>query len=323
MKYNYLSDTGLRVSELGFGTMSFGGDADKDTSAALYKAVRDAGINYFDTADHYNHGLSETYLGEFCEHERKNLIISTKFYFPTSDEVNDCGTSRKHLFENIHHSLRRLRTDYIDFLFIHRFDEKTAIEETLRAMDDLVRTGKILYIAVSNFAAWQVMKAQGISIREGFSRIKCIQPMYSLIKRQAEVELLPMALSENIGVVSYSPLGAGMLTGKYCRKNKVDEGRLISNEMYKVRYGNEDMLYTAEKFTDFAERNGFNPTSLAVKWAGSHEAVTCPLIGARNLQQLKGSLESVEINMTEELRAEISALSPAPPAATDRNEESK
>ncbi|MBI9102701.1 MAG: aldo/keto reductase [Spirochaetales bacterium] len=321
MNYNYLGDTGVRVSELGFGTMSFGGDADKETSAEIYKAVRDTGINYFDTADHYNHGLSETYLGEFSEHERKNLVLSTKFYFPTSDDVNDRGTSRKHLFENIHHSLKRLKTDYIDILFIHRFDENTSLEETLRALDDLIKSGEILYIGASNFATWQVMKAQGISMREGFSRIKCIQPMYSLVKRQAEVELLPMALSEKIGVVSYSPLGAGMLTGKYNKNTTPGNGRLVSNEMYKVRYGNDGMLDTAGKFTDFAEKNGFNPAALAVRWAASHKAVTCPLIGARNIEQLKGSLEALNIDMTEELRAEISVLSPEPASATDRNEE--
>lgn len=321
MKYKYLGQTGVQVSELGFGAMSFGGDADKATSLSLYKAARDAGINYFDTADYYSHGLSEEYLGEFIAHERQNIVLATKFCFPTSEDVNARGTSRKHLFDAIHQSLGRLKTEYVDILFIHRFDVNTPLEETLRALDDLVRDGKILYAGASNFAAWQFMKAEAIAKAEAYARLKCIQLMYNLAKRQAEVELLPMALSERIGVVGYSPLGGGLLSGKYNQSEKPAEGRLTTNPMYSKRYGNPKYLETAAKFTAFARDNGFNPVSLAVRWAATHEAMTCPIIGARNARQLSDSLASVEIEMSSELRATLSSFSETPPPATDRNEE--
>ena len=321
MKHTYLGTTGIQVSELGFGTMTFGGDADKETSAALYAAARDAGINYFDCADHYSHGLSEVYLGEFIEHERSKVVISTKCYFPNSDDVNDRGTSRKHLFDILHRSLKRLRTDYIDFFFLHRFDDHTPLEESMRTLDDMVRQGKILYPAASNFAAWQVMKAQGIAKAAGYAPLRCIQPMYNLVKRQAEVELLPMAESERIGVVSYSPLAGGLLTGKYLEANPPIQGRIVKNPVYVRRYGNDRYQETVQKFIQFAHQEGYDPTALAVKWVASHPAVTCPLIGARSVDQLNGSLKADEIDMTEELYATIASFSETPPPATDRSEE--
>ena len=218
-------------------------------------------------------------------------------------------------------SLRRLGTDYIDLFFVHRFDEKTALEETLRALDDLVQQGKVLYLGASNFAAWQVAKALGISARQGWSRFACIQPMYNLVKRQAEVELLPMARSENLGVLPYSPLGAGLLTGKYGPGDRPPSGRLVDNEVYETRYGADWMYETAAAFTRLARRYGYPPPALAVAWAASHPAVTAPIIGARSVEQLEGSLKALEVDMTPELRREISALSPTPPPATDRNEE--
>ncbi|MEM7344649.1 MAG: aldo/keto reductase, partial [Chloroflexota bacterium] len=216
---------------------------------------------------------------------------------------------------------KRLNTDRLDLYFVHRFDDDTPVAETLRALDDLVRQGKILYPAVSNYAAWQVTKALGISAREGWARFECLQPMYNLAKRQAEVELLPMAQSENLGVIPYSPLGGGLLTGKYGIEKRPDSGRLLENDMYIHRYRENIVYEVAENFTAFANDHGYNPVSLAVAWVGSHPAVTAPIIGARSLTQLEGSLASVDIDMTPELRAQVSALSPTPPPATDRNEE--
>jgi aryl-alcohol dehydrogenase-like predicted oxidoreductase len=230
------------------------------------------------------------------------------------------GASRRHITASVEASLKRLKTDHLDFYFIHRFDADTPLEETLRALDDLVRRGKILYPAASNFAAWQVAKALGISAKAGWARFECIQPMYNLVKRQAEVEILPMAMSETLGVITYSPLGGGLLTGKYGSSRRPATGRLIDNKMYRARY--TDWAYdVAERFTDFAQSHGFTPASLAVAWVPGHPAVTAPIIGARNLTQLEDSLRAVEIKLTPELRAEISALSPEPPLATDREEE--
>lgn len=321
MEYKFLGDTGVAVSALCFGTMLFGGAADEKMSAALFHRCREVGINFFDCANVYEGGKSEQILGMLMQDCRDEVVITTKAYHPTSKDVNARGLSRKHIMKAVEDSLKRLRTDYIDIYFLHGFDSRTPLEETLRVLEDLVKQGKILYPAVSNFAAWQVAKALGISAKNGWRPLVCVQPMYNLVKRQAEVEILPMALSENVAVTPYNPLGGGLLTGKYGINRRPKSGRLVENRTYQTRYGEEGVFEVADKFVNFARERGYDPVSLAVAWVASHPAVTAPIIGARNLQQLEGSLKSVEINMTPELRAEISALSPEPPPATDRSEE--
>jgi aryl-alcohol dehydrogenase-like predicted oxidoreductase len=249
------------------------------------------------------------------------LIITSKVYFPMGEEGNARGASRRHITQAVEASLRRLNTDRLDLYFIHRFDRNTPLEETLRALDDLVGQGKILYPAASNFAAWQVAKALGISAKEGWARFECLQPMYNLVKRQAEVEILPMAQSERLGVIPYGPLGGGLLTGKYGASRRPDSGRLVEDELYQTRYGEEWVYGAAERFAGFARERGYEPASRAVAWVAGHPAVTAPIIGARNVSQLEGSLKAIDIQMTPELRAEISALSPEPPPPTDRSEE--
>ena len=198
MKFVQFGNTGVQISQLGFGTMSFGGDADKETSAAMFHRCREAGINYFDCADAYQSGRSEEILGELIAPCRDEIVLTSKAFFPLGKDVNAQGLSRRYLTRAVEASLRRLRTDRIDVYFLHRFDSLTPLEETLRTLDDLVSQGKILYPAASNFAAWQVAKALGISAARNWARIECLQPMYNLVKRQAEVELLPLALSEKL-----------------------------------------------------------------------------------------------------------------------------
>lgn len=321
MEYKLLGNTGVKVSQLCFGTMSFGGDADEATSAAMFHRCREAGINFFDCANVYSAGRAEEILGGLIAGSRDELVITTKFYGAMGANINQRGASRYHARQAVEDSLRRLKTDRIDVYFIHKFDHETPIEETLQTLDDLVRHGKILYPAASNFAAWQVAKALGISARNGWARFEVIQPMYNLVKRQAEVEILPMAHSENLGVISYSPLGGGLLTGKYGLTTRPESGRLVDNKMYKARYGEDRVYEVAGAFTAFAQARGYDPAALAIAWVESHPAVTAPIIGARNLDQLEGSLKSLEIHMTSELREEISSLSMEPPLATDRAEE--
>lgn len=323
MDYRVVGKTGVKVSELCMGTMSFGGIADKETSKKMFKKCREAGINFFDTADAYSNGRAEEILGECIKGCRENLVLTTKVYNPTRNDINARGLSRRHIIEAVENSLDRLGTDYIDFYFCHHFDSRTAIEKTLRAMDDLVRQGKILYPAASNWAAWQIEKALGISQKQNLARFECIQPMYNLVKKQAEVEILPMAQEENLGVITYSPLGAGLLSGKYNKNNKPKKGRLIDNDMYTKRYGRDFYFEVAQNFTEHAREQGVNPVALAVAWVKSHPGVTAPIIGARNVEQLEDSLAAVDINMTEKWRQEISKLSFAPPPATDRLEEIK
>jgi len=321
MEYRYLGKTGVRVSKLCLGTMMMGSEADEETSRAIFHRCREVGINFFDCANTYAGGRSEEILGRLAAGIRDELVLTSKVYFPTGPDVNAAGATRKHILRSVENSLRRLQTDYLDIYFIHHFDEVTPLEETLRALDDLVRQGKILYPGASNFAAWQIMKGLGISAKEGWAPFEVIQPMYNLVKRQAEVEILPMAESEMLGVISYSPLGGGLLTGKYAAENRPETGRFLTNKAYQARYGEDWVHETAARFSAFARERGYDPAGLAVAWVAAHPAVTAPIIGARNLKQLEGSLKALEIEMTPELRAEISALSIEPPPATDRSDE--
>jgi aryl-alcohol dehydrogenase-like predicted oxidoreductase len=324
MKFKPLGRSGVQVSELCFGTMSFGGDADQAAAAAMYKACRNAGINFFDTADQYSKGKSEEILGALMRGHRNDLVITTKCFNPTGEDVNARGTSRRHVTRAVEASLKRLQTDRVDVFFLHHYDKRTPLEESVRALEDLVRSGKVLYPAVSNWSAWQTQRAVGIQERHNWARLQLIQPMYSLVKRQAEVELLPMAEANGIGVIPYSPAAAGLLSGKYSGKRGAKgAGRLKSNKMYEARYGEEWAFETAEKFVALCKRKGLHPVSTAVAWVAAHPAITAPIVGARNLDQLKDSLGSVSIEMTPALRAEISALSRTPAPATDRLEELK
>ena len=320
MKFKPLGRTGVQVSELCFGTMSFGGDADEATSAQMYKACRDAGINFFDCADQYAKGKSEEILGRLMKGHREDLVITTKCYNPVTADLNDRGTSRRHVTRALEASLKRLQTDRVDVFFLHQFDKLTPIEESVRALEDLVRAGKVLYPAVSNWSAWQTQRAVDLQERNNWARLQVLQPMYNLVKRQAEVEILPMCEANGIGVIPYSPGAAGLLSGKY---SGAASGRLKTNKMYEARYGESWMFEVAEKFVAFCRQKGLHPVSTAVAWVGAHPAITAPIIGARNLEQLKDSLGAAQVDMTPALRAEIAALSRTPPPATDRLEELK
>jgi aryl-alcohol dehydrogenase-like predicted oxidoreductase len=320
MDYRIVGSTGVQVSPLCFGTMSFGAEADEQTSAEMFHRVREAGINFFDTADVYSAGASEEILGKLVADCRDEVVLASKVFYPTGQDVNAQGLSRRHIIRAVEASLTRLGTDRLDFYFVHAFDERTPIEQTLRALDDLQQQGKVLYPAVSNWAAWQIATALGISVREGLARFELVQPMYNLVKRQAEVEILPLAQAEKLGVITYSPLGAGLLTGKYGSSTRPDSGRLVDNARYADRYGMDSDYATADRFAAFAQQIGVNPATLAVAWTMSHPAVTAPIIGARNRTQLEDSLAALDVDMTDELREQVSALSPTPAPATDRAE---
>ncbi|HKU98868.1 MAG TPA: aldo/keto reductase [Vineibacter sp.] len=320
MKTKLLGRTGISVSGLCFGTMSFGGDADEATSAAMYAACRDAGINFFDCADVYNGGKAEEILGRLAKGHRDNLVLTTKCFGPTSADVNARGNTRRHVVRAVEASLKRLQTDRIDVLFLHQFDRQTPIDESLRALEDVVRAGKVIYPAVSNWSAWQTQRALDIQERHGWARLQVIQPMYNLVKRQAEVEILPMAEANGVGVMPYSPAGAGLLSGKYLGQAS---GRLTTNKMYEARYGEPWAFEVAEKYSAFCKQRGLHPVSTAIAWVATHPAVTAPIVGARNVEQLRDSLAAATVDMTPDLRAEIAALSRTPPPATDRLEEQK
>jgi aryl-alcohol dehydrogenase-like predicted oxidoreductase len=323
MEHTLLGRTGVRVSRLALGTMTFGGQSDRDASRALFARARDAGINHVDTADVYNSGASEALVGEMIRGCRDEVVLATKAYFPTSADPNARGTSRYHLVRACEASLRRLGTDRIDLYYLHRFDDDADLEETLRGVELLVQSGKVLHPAVSNFAAWQTMKALGIARQRGWAPVVAAQPMYNLAKRQAEVEILPLARSEGLAVFPYSPLGGGLLSGKYGAQERPADGRVATWPMYQTRYGAEDHFALAERFRALAAEAGWHPAALAVAWVMRHPGVTAPLLGATRVEQLEPALAAAERTLPDDLYARVSALWPAPPPATDRNEEGK
>jgi aryl-alcohol dehydrogenase-like predicted oxidoreductase len=321
MEQRFLGRTGVRIARLSLGTMSFG--ADEAAAAALFERALEAGINHFDTADVYGGGRAEEILGRLVARAgcRDRVVIASKAYFPTGADPNARGSSRYHLVQSVEASLRRLATDRIDLFYLHRFDDETSLEETFRAVDDLVRRGLVLYPAASNFAAWQVVKALAVCERKNLAPPVAVQPMYNLVKRQVEVEILPMCRSEGIGVIPYSPTGGGLLTGKFAAGERPAAGRLVENKAYRYRYGDARYYEVAERFTALARERGHHPAALAISWVAAHPAVTSVLLGARTLEQLEPLLGALDIAMDAELHAAIDALSPAPAPATDRNEE--
>ena len=320
MDHRLLGRTGVRVSRLCLGTMSFGGDADASEATKMYRACRELGINFFDCADQYNKGRAEEILGELARGHRDEIVITTKCFNPSGPDLNARGNSRRHITRALEASLRRLATDRVEVLFLHQTDSLTPIEESLRALEDLVRAGKVLYPGLSNHSAWMTQRALDLQERNAWARLQVIQPMYNLVKRQAEVEILPMAAANAVAVTPYSPAGGGLLSGKYSNK---ETGRLTTNKMYTARYGEEWMHEVAARFAAFCRQRGMHPVSAAVAWVAAHPAVTAPIVGARSLAQLQASLDALKIDMTAALREEISALSRTPPPATDRSEEAK
>ena len=310
MKQTLTSPDGTPASRLAFGTMQFGGRADADASRAMFDACLAAGITHFDTAHVYTGGASETLLGEMIGDRRDGLIIATKAAY-------EGGSGRENVMSSAETSRRRMKLDTLDVLYLHRFDPVTPLEETFGAFADLKEKGHIRHVGLSNFAAWQVVRAAQVASDFGLE-IAVIQPMYNLVKRQAEVEILPMADALNILVAPYSPLGGGLLTGKY---GKGATGRLTEDDRYAARYGRDFMHDAADALTACAAELGTDPATLAVAWAMAHPTGPSPIVSARSAAQLQPSLDALDYGMTPELYARLSALSPTPPPATDRIEE--
>ncbi len=301
--------SGAAVSRFSFGTMQFGGGADEAESGAMYAACRAAGINFFDTAYGYTGGASEEILGRLVAPEREEVFVATKCAYT--------GATPADIHAQVAESRRRMGIDVIDLLYLHRFDDAVPLEETLEALAGYASSGEVRYFGVSNFASWQVMKARHIAQGLGFD-ITALQPMYNLVKRQVEVELLPMALSEGFAVCPYSPLGGGLLTGKYVGGGT---GRLVEDERYAARYAPGWMGEAAAGLVAIAEEFGVAPATLAVAWVAKHPGVWGPIISARSAEQLRPSVEALSFEMDDALYARISVLSPTPPPATDRLEE--
>lgn len=301
---------GTPASRFAFGAMQFGGKADETASRAMYDAARAAGITHFDTAHGYTGGASETLLGGFVRTERDKLLIATKV--GNSGDVSPAAIARE-----LDLSLRRLDIGGVDVLYLHRFDPATELAVTLEALARHREAGRFRYLGVSNYAAWQVMKARAIAAGFGLT-VDIFQPMYNLLKRQAEVEILPMCADQGLTVAPYSPLGGGLLSGKYGRG---ETGRIAEDAMYAARYAGDWMRDAAKALSGIAADLGTHPATLAVAWVAAHPAAPAPIVSARSAEQLGASLAAMSFDMTPELYARLGALTPAPPPATDRTEE--
>lgn len=301
--------SGQVLSRFSFGTMQFGGAADETASAEMYAACREAGINFFDTAFLYSEGRSEKISGRLVAPEREDVFIATKCGYH--------GACRSRIEEEFGASRRRLGLETVDLLYLHRWDGETPLEETFETLAGYKEDGSVRVFGVSNFAAWQVMKARDVARGLGVE-IQFLQPMYNLVKRQAEVEILPMAIAEGLSACPYSPLGGGLLTGKYASGGT---GRLTTSDIYATRYGFEWMHEAVARLVKIAGEVGAAPATLAVAWVARHPGIWGPIVSAKSTEQLAPSLAAIDLEIDDALHARLSALSPAPPPATDRLEE--
>jgi 1-deoxyxylulose-5-phosphate synthase len=297
------------ISRLGFGAMQFGKTADETAARAMFEACLDAGINHFDTEFSYAGGESERMLGKLIAARKDDIFLATK-------AASDRPSTRQNLRDAYQQSCQRLGVDYIDLYYLHRFDDETPLAETFEALAEMQSEGLIRHIGVSNFAAWQMMKAQAICAQFG-TRIDACQPMFNLVKRQVEAEILPACHDQNIVVCPYSPLGGGLLTGKYAG---AASGRLIDDPIYAARYGQTWMHEAANGLSALSEALETNCATLAVAWVARHPDVSSTLISARNVSQLQSSLDALHFDLSDEAYAQISKLSPKPAPATDRSE---
>ncbi|WP_240420137.1 aldo/keto reductase [Paenibacillus periandrae] len=310
MNYRKLGRTGLKVSEVSLGTMAFGRWIDEQASAAVLDQALEAGINLIDTADVYGSGMdlddpnrtgeSEAILGRLLKGRRNDIVLATKVQAPVGTGVNDSGLSRYHIYRALENSLRRLQTDHIDLYQVHGFDAATPIEETLGVLDELVKQGKVRYIGCSNYAAWQLAKAHGISALNRLSRFESVQPEYSLISRGIEQELVPFAESEKVGMIVYSPLGRGILTGKYKQGEQPQEGtRLAAGEQrLKLLLQKNPAYELVEAIRPLAEARGWTLAQFSLAWVLSHSYVSSAILGASKPEQVRDSLRFADQRLT-------------------------
>ncbi|HET7478044.1 MAG TPA: aldo/keto reductase [Rubrobacteraceae bacterium] len=305
MEYRRLGNTGLMVSELCLGCMTFGRETDEAGSREIVARFLEAGGNFIDTADVYSEGVSEEITGRAIKSVRDDVVLATKVRFPMGDGPNDVGLSRKHITRGCDASLKRLGTDFIDLYQVHCWDAATPLEETLSALTDLVRAGKVRYIGVSNFTAWQLAKAMGVSELRGFERFVCLQPQYSLVERNIEREILPVCREEGLGIIPWSPLGGGFLSGKYRRHEKPPEDSRIAAaeepmEEHWSRRATGRNWRVLDAVGEIAEASGKSYAQVALNWLLRQEGVTAPIIGARTIEQLEDNLGATGWELTGE-----------------------
>jgi len=323
MRYNHLGNTGLIVSELCLGAMTFGkvegrfahvAGLGQEEASALVRQAFDAGVNFIDTANVYSDGQSEVLTGEAIRAlgiPRTQVVVATKGYARMSPDANGAGLSRKHLMDEIDASLRRMKLDYVDLYQVHGWDPETPVEETLRTLDDIVRTGRARYIGVSNWAAWHVAKAQGIAAARGLERIASIQSYYTLVGRDLEREIVPMMVSEGVGLMVWSPLASGLLSGKYSRTNAgvAGDGRVTKSGGPREGTDMEMAYHLIDLMRPMAESRGVGIASIALAWLLQRPYVSSVIIGATKPEQLKENLAASDVELTSDEVAALTAAS--------------
>lgn len=309
MKYYRLGNSGLEVSAMGLGTNSFGKRADQPTSLRIMDEALDKGINFIDTANIYAGTESERIIGQALAGRRHQVVLATKAGLVKGEGPNQRGSSRYHLQHELEESLMRLNTDYIDLYQIHTFDPHTPLEETLRTLDDMVRAGKVRYIGASNYAAWELMKALGISELKGLNRFVSLQISYSLADRTPEQEMVPLCLDQGVGIIPYYPLAGGILSGKYSLTAKIPAHSRADKDPSFNRFINERTVTLGDQVSELAAAHGYTPSSLALAWLMHQPAVSTVIVGATRADQLKENLRSVEIELDATLAEEIDRIS--------------
>jgi aryl-alcohol dehydrogenase-like predicted oxidoreductase len=321
MKMRYLGNSGIKVTEICFGAMTFGGkgywkvigELEQKDANELIKLALDGGVNFFDTADVYSEGLSEEMLGKALGNHRKEIILATKVRGRTGKGPNDVGLSRHHIIENCNASLKRLGTDYIDLYQLHSFDPYTPQEETLRALDDLVRAGKVRYIGASNHMGWQLMKALAISDKQNLEKFITLQAYYSLVARDLEYELVPLCLDQKLGILPWSPLGGGFLTGKYRRgKERPKNARRTDRESQFLQFDEEKGFDIVDELERIAKNHNATIAQAALNYLLRKPGVSSVIIGARTKEQLADNLKASDWEMTPEEVTKLDTLSMPP-----------
>ncbi|MEK4849311.1 aldo/keto reductase [Paenibacillus sp. FSL H7-0756] len=311
MRYNRLGNSGLQVSALGLGTNSFGKRADQETSVRILHTAMGQGINFIDTANIYAGSESERIIGLALEGRRHNAVLATKAGLPKHEGPGGSGSSRHHLMQELEGSLRRLKTDYVDLYQIHTFDPYTPLEETLRTLDDLISAGKVRYIGASNYAAWELMKALGISEARSWAKYISIQCSYSLADRTPEAELLPLCLDQGLGIIPYFPLAGGILTGKYAGSGKAPAGSRAETDPNFRRFLTPERISLGEQVQAIAEGLGTSPAALSLSWLMNRPAVSTVIVGATTVEQVQHNLQSLSASPDAEVLEQLDQASAA------------
>ncbi|WNS42486.1 aldo/keto reductase [Paenibacillus sp. MMS20-IR301] len=305
MKYNRMGNSGLQVSALGLGTNAFGKRADQETSIRIIHAALDQGINFIDTANIYAGSESERIIGLALEGRRQEAVLATKAGLPKHEGPGGSGSSRHHLMQELEGSLRRLKSDYVDLYQIHTFDPYTPLEETLRTLDDMISAGKVRYIGASNYAAWELMKALGISEARHWAKFVSIQCSYSLADRTPEAELVPLSLDQGLGIIPYFPLAGGILTGKYAGSDTVPEGsRAVTDPNFR-RFLTPERIALGERVSAAAAELDTTPAALSLAWLMNQPAVSTVIVGATRVEQLQHNLQSLKVQLNTETLAQL------------------